>query len=347
MRGDGPSEQTVDEGSRVDGNSDAWWYRRGKRIKVTGEHYQALLDNPTKYGLKADTKDAGPAMDEAIDKGWVRVRVHHMTKGHVVNVSARNKAQARKAIDDALTTWPNMAGGSVTRPGIYRELLDADAVNAFADRGIFEMSDTTGAHTQVGDVIHYVTAKGEKRKARVTKVLKNGAAIKDGEVIPFDAITYVGFTRTETTHAESPLADQRDRDSIDPDADVPMASRATTGDPTSVEAPTPDDDEEVEPEDTSGPKDKEELIGFNLRDMQTFFDLQQIKGLSPALALQAVKDKFHVKQLKVGPTGKLIPVEGLPRGAKIKPPPLPPEDEELPPEEPDDDGGEEAPPEEA
>lgn len=320
-----------------------------------GSHTDYLKAHPDEFGLDERTLKANSGSDRVEDKRllkymadrtpWVRVQVAADT----LFMAARNDADARKAVrefKDYATTALVEIGRQVRGldgPGAMRRYVSTGKVD--------EMSDDTGAHTQPGDVIHFTTSGGRKRRAHAKKVLKNGVVIAGGEVIPFDAIHYVDASRTERTTNER-TGDARDY-GVGPDRDaaVPVASRSYKGDPADVEAPAGGDEPDADAppeddEDTAGPKSKEELIGFSLREVQAYFDLIVAKGSTFAVALKETKDKFKIKGLKVSPIGRIIPVEGLPRGKSPKasaPPPMEPGGD-VPPDDGGDGGEEPVPP---
>jgi len=80
----------------------------------------------------------------------------------------------------------------------------------------------------------------------------------------------------------------------------------------------------VEPTDAEKDAEKEEKIGFNIKNVQDYYDAQLVIGATPAVALAKTKKQFKVRALKVSPAGRILAPD-IPKGKPIEPL-LPPDD---------------------
>jgi hypothetical protein len=111
--------------------------------------------------------------------------------------------------------------------------------------------------------------------------------------------------------------------------------------------PPPPEDEEDEMSDLETAEEQAEKIGYELKDVQAYYDMQIASGLDQGAALIKTKRKFKLRRIKVSPIGTILaPQVPDPTGLRKKEAALapPPEPEPEPEPEPAPAGGGGAPP---
>jgi len=94
-----------------------------------------------------------------------------------------------------------------------------------------------------------------------------------------------------------------------------------------------DDPENADLDDPEVAKRRAEKLGFELKDVQAYYDMQVVQSLTPPQALSRTKKKFKLKVIKVSPIGKVM-APGVP-DLQTAPPPAPVSKEPEEPEEPE------------
>lgn len=114
------------------------------------------------------------------------------------------------------------------------------------------------------------------------------------------------------------------------------------GEPKPPKKEPPEDEPEDEPEDApedapemsdlEKEEEKAEKLGYELKDVQAYYDMQIATGLDQGAALVKTKKKFKLRRLRISPIGKIMAPD-LPNPEKERkkqdaqaPPPLPPEE---------------------
>ncbi len=101
--------------------------------------------------------------------------------------------------------------------------------------------------------------------------------------------------------------------------------------PVKKKTPPPEPEEEPEMSDLEKEEEKAEKLGYELKDVQAYYDMQIATGLDQGTALVKTKRKFKVRRLKVSPTGKIMapdipdPEKQRKKQASQAPPPPPEE----------------------
>lgn len=92
------------------------------------------------------------------------------------------------------------------------------------------------------------------------------------------------------------------------------------------------EDDEPEMSDLEKEEEKAEKLGYELKDVQAYYDMKIASGLDQGAALVLTKRKFKVRALKVSPVGKIMS-DTIPDPEKLRkkqasqaPPPPPPEE---------------------
>ena len=110
--------------------------------------------------------------------------------------------------------------------------------------------------------------------------------------------------------------------------------------PPPEEEPPEEEPPEEEPEKTDVEKeeDKAEKLGYEMKDVQAYYDLQLVSGLDQGAALVKTKRKFKLRRVKVSPIGTIlapdVPDPEKKRRKEARKAPPPPPEEEPPEEEP-------------
>jgi hypothetical protein len=119
--------------------------------------------------------------------------------------------------------------------------------------------------------------------------------------------------------------------------DVPLASLFVDEQepPPPAQPPKPKPDPETaDLDDPEAEQKRAEELGFELKDVQAYYDMQIAQALDSVRALARTKKKFKLKRIKVSPTGK-VQAPDVPNPKPIPPAPPPGAEEPDEPEEPE------------